>query len=62
MQSTLGIAKLNPVGRGKELARQSKRNERASLGLEPARLLMREDNQAEQHAGAVNAQQQRQFL
>jgi hypothetical protein len=31
------------------------------LGIAPARLLVNENNDDQQHAGAVNAQEQRQF-
>ena len=61
VQAALGITKLDPVCRRKKLACLPKRDGRATLRIAPARLLVNESNDDQQHAGAVNAQEQRQF-
>ena len=61
VQAALGVTKLNPVGCRKKLARLPERDGRAALGLAPARLLVYKNNDDHQHAGAVKAQEQRQF-
>jgi len=45
----------------KILARQSQGNGAAVLAREPARLLVNQDDNEQQHAGAITAQQQRKF-
>src|SRR6185369_11145696 len=61
MQTPRGITKLNPVCCWKKLARLSNGEGRAVLGLAPARLLANENQDDQQHACAVKAQDQRRF-
>ena len=61
VQTTLNVAKLNFIGRGKELARLPHRDGRAALCLKPTCLLMNEHHDNEQDRCAVAAQEQRQF-
>ena len=58
VQPALGITKLDPIGRRKELARLSKRDGGAALRLLPAGLLVNEDDDHQQHSAAVKAQEQ----
>src|SRR5437879_1615738 len=61
VQSALGVAKLNFVGRGKELARLPQRDGRAALCFKPTRLLMNEHHDNEQYRCAIGAQEHWQF-